>query len=668
MANTLTIRDTTTLAQLDAFLKTETNKDQKLLARHNSQGETVLYAKTKATTLLDRILGRTERRKERARESIEAVFTRFKEENPKQGKVGKDGSDALFHHVGQVLNHKMQHGGVRAGDVREMARAAMTIARALPNGTAEQPLTGPTLRSVGMKPNDPAILTAAQVLATGGKDDSVVSTLGDKIASGFLGKHALIANREKFALSDGSALKHQFKQALTAALDGIQPAPNVDEKRLDRILDLVFNRAAAKMLPDGAVDGTSTSVRISAGKSADLPNITLGGEEYKPTRFLGAGGFGNVYEYASVKNPDEKIALKLTNESTGEAVKEAAKEIRIHQSAYGKGCDQVLGLEGKMRMPDGRIGIALEIAPNGDVHEMSELLGKSIDKATTPGAGKITQNEANLLRLSLLKDMVLGLDHLHRKQHVTHCDFKSPNCFIGTDGTVKVADFGLSLKEGAVTGLDKAVKVDNPFFKAPELLRSERVGDRIDDFAEETVRVEAKREVGKLRELLPLATDKVLQTLATSILEPRRMELKEDRSMLFFDRKVDVWGMGASALHLFTGHSPVDHNSFMAVAADELVAYGANRNNQPLSDPDKNGRPQNGAIGLKTGNQQIDTLLGRMLAPDARDRASPSQLLRDPAFKTKGVGSDEARALIVALKSGDPARISAARQALGRVM
>ena len=54
-----------------------------------------------------------------------------------------------------------------------------------------------------------------------------------------------------------------------------------------------------------------------------------------------------------------------------------------------------------------------------------------------------------------------------------------------------------------------------------------------------------------------------------------------------------------------------------------------------------------------------------MLMPDPRDRWSAGQLLDHPTLRSQGgVDSKEARDLIVAIKSGNPAKISEARKAL----
>jgi serine/threonine protein kinase len=677
MSNNLTITSSTTLAQLNNFLD-DANKSQKILARHDDQGHIVLYAKYKPTTILDRILGRMDRRQERAQQGIQLVFDHFAARNTRTGESGQAGTKALFDHIGQTLSDKAHHGGIRVGDMREMVKATTAVLRALPDGTdapVSQP-RGPSLRTFGMTADAAEISATVRNITGDAKDWDTAAKLGKQMASAFLATNR-DPQRQAFAFSGAFALKSELKQALKAATDDMGGKHKLTDGGYEVFAEHAVNQAAALIFPDGLVDVQST-IQGNHKKDVTLPHIEIGGNEYKPSRFLGEGGYADVYEYVRADDPSSKIAFKLSKIAENDGIKEkaakieeAAREIEVHQSAYGAGCDQILGMKGAVRLPDGRVGIALEIAPNGTVFDMSLTLRNAIGN----GPNKITDAEANILRLTMLKDMARGLEHMHSTQKVTHYDFKSPNCFIGPDGTVKVADFGLSLEkadEHGTTRLDEAGRVDNPYFKAPELMRAEDVRSRLKDLKKETTSVETKQAHAKLKKLLPTAGASVIDALTESVMAPRRDEIREqtlsDRSGLFFGREVDIWGMGAAALELFTGHLPMDHHGFFSQAQRGLEAFGANKNNEPLSDPDQKGRPQEGSIGLRTGNQQIDQFLTDMLRPDPEDRATAKDVINHQIMTTKGIDSPEAKALIVALRGDDPAAIVRARRALANVM
>ncbi|KAF8170301.1 kinase-like domain-containing protein, partial [Mycena galopus ATCC 62051] len=80
-------------------------------------------------------------------------------------------------------------------------------------------------------------------------------------------------------------------------------------------------------------------------------------------------------------------------------------------------------------------------------------------------------------RVSLITDVVMGLDYLHSK-HVVHGDLKTPNILVTPSGRACIADFGLStivdelsLKMTFSTHSGRAGTVR---YQAPELLMNER--------------------------------------------------------------------------------------------------------------------------------------------------------------------------------------------------
>jgi len=676
MANSLTINQHTSARQIEDFLSNDVGQDSRLLARHNSNGDVVLYEKPTPKGLLerlgafvDRALGRTERREQRA---LDTVFTSL---NRVLDNSNSEQKNLLTQRIQQTVNLRQEQGGLTA----KFLGGVLFAARNLPPATERSRAAAgiPSLASLGISSDDPAILAAARTLsAEPGKTDEVVGALTALVLNKFLAGNPDAGEREAFALSDGLTLVSQLESALKAALDKIDPGKAGERLPSFGQLSTAFLANAGKVLPDGVVDNTAREIRWGDKETerAQLSNVKIGGVEYAPVRFLGEGGFANVYEFRSVDNPDLRIALKVTrgleemqnNDDYAKTVKGAGEEINLHRGAYGDGSKEVVGYVGRLRLPDGNVAVAMELAPNGDVHSMGRVLSEAVK------SGQISEGEANTLRLTLLKDMARGLDHMHRTQGMTHYDFKSPNCFIGSDGTAKVGDFGLTMRMEETAGLDRAGgKVDNPIFKAPELLRSEEVSARIDEFTRETVDNVTRPAMERLRDIFPGGPKKdvLLNALSRNVFAEPIRDIESgagsDKSMLFFDRKVDIWGLGSSALEMFTGKGIGEQRRWMNEITDDVTSFGSNRNNRPLSDPDEKGNPKPGSLGLRTGNEQIDDLLTRMLMPDPRDRASASELLSHPALRAQGgVDSREARALIVALSSGDPEKIATARRAL----
>lgn len=675
MPNSITVGDNTSLAQLQTFLANQ-SKGSTLLAKTNDQGETVLYTRSSANIVKQRIFGsdRLQEKQDLARDLMTDVFKRFHGEQTFNNESATGAATRLFDHIADNLDERTEQGFVRVKDVRQMIDGVDTVLRALPTRPdpvpPQQAPKGPSLAATGLKTDDAALDDAVTDLASGEDPKKVAGELGTWLALGIMTQNPVFSDREPFAFSTGERLIGDLVSALKGNLNGAQ----ISDDMLTQVATEAFGKATALLLPDRVIDAPLTKVPSANGRFVDLPSITVGGHDYKPTGYLGEGGYGKVYEFTSLTDPTKKIAVKLSNDTSPKAMDEALEEIDLHRGAFGDGCDQVVGFEGALRMPDGRIAIAMELAPHGTVHDFSQVLSDAIATGPQQGPGQITEAEASIVRLTMLLDMATGLEHMHDEQGVTHYDLKGPNCFIGEDGTVKLADFGLSIEGDGPTRSEDAGKIDNPFWKAPELCRQDGLRGRLKDLEKTTFNHDLTQKVSELRQLLPSASEGTLKTLARSILLPRSEELAaataSDRQMLFFERSVDVWGLGATALQLFTGVLPADFSDggFLSESQEMIEKHGANRNNVALADPGPDGKPQGGALGLKTGDPQIDGLLNAMLAPDPRDRPDARQILGHSAMGRDGVGSDEARALIVALKSGDPQKILQARQALGAVM
>jgi len=72
---------------------------------------------------------------------------------------------------------------------------------------------------------------------------------------------------------------------------------------------------------------------------------------------------------------------------------------------------------------------------------------------------------------SYMRDIVLGLDYLHHAVGIAHMDLKPENLLKAADGTVKIADFGVSFI-GKTQNRNSSQKriVGTPAFIAPEML------------------------------------------------------------------------------------------------------------------------------------------------------------------------------------------------------
>lgn len=84
--------------------------------------------------------------------------------------------------------------------------------------------------------------------------------------------------------------------------------------------------------------------------------------------------------------------------------------------------------------------------------------------------------------LSLAHQMLMGLDHLHRKG-VIHRDVKPENILVDEDGHLRLIDLGVSRIERMSHEQETAVPIGTPSYMAPELIRHQPVDERADIYS-----------------------------------------------------------------------------------------------------------------------------------------------------------------------------------------
>ncbi|KAF4971349.1 hypothetical protein FSARC_1781 [Fusarium sarcochroum] len=174
-------------------------------------------------------------------------------------------------------------------------------------------------------------------------------------------------------------------------------------------------------------------------------------KDYRLGECLGKGAFGSVYKAFNWGN-GEAVAvkqIKLADLPKSE-LRMIESEIDLLKNLHH---DNIVKYIGFVKSVDA-LNIILEYCENGSLH--------SICKAY----GKFPENLVGVYMTQVLQ----GLQYLH-DQGVIHRDIKGANILTTKDGTVKLADFGVSTSTLA-GGQDKEAQVvGTPYWMAPEIIQ-----------------------------------------------------------------------------------------------------------------------------------------------------------------------------------------------------
>ena len=204
----------------------------------------------------------------------------------------------------------------------------------------------------------------------------------------------------------------------------------------------------------------STPAPRAVPRASAAAMATIGG--YQLLRRLGQGGMGAVWEAEHLET-GRRVALKLLSPKlapTEDTIQRFLREARLAASLSHPRSTFVFGAGEHNRQPF----IVMELMPGRTlqdvVHEEGPIpVQRAVDYAL---------------------DVIEGLEAAHALG-VIHRDVKPSNCFLDSDGRVKVGDFGLSksLKTDAQLTTTGAF-LGTPMFAAPEQLRGGEVDKRTD--------------------------------------------------------------------------------------------------------------------------------------------------------------------------------------------
>ena len=184
---------------------------------------------------------------------------------------------------------------------------------------------------------------------------------------------------------------------------------------------------------------------------------------YEVTGRIGAGGMGTVYRavHQGLGMPRALKILPPHLAADTSLVERFSREARTAARLRHTNVVQIYDIGHE----DGLHFIAMELVP-----------GKNLDEIVR-GEGALSFPRA----IQLLRQLAAALDAAHA-HGIVHRDVKPANAIVSPKEQLVLVDFGIALAEGGVS-LTRAGAIGTAEYMAPELLRGERSGPSVDQYA-----------------------------------------------------------------------------------------------------------------------------------------------------------------------------------------
>ncbi|XP_063037545.1 serine/threonine-protein kinase PAK 3-like [Melospiza melodia melodia] len=178
--------------------------------------------------------------------------------------------------------------------------------------------------------------------------------------------------------------------------------------------------------------------------------------KYTAFEELGRGGFGAVYKALDTSS-GQQVAIKIMSLEEEMSEELAANEILAMRDNRSPNIVTYLD----SYLVDAELWLAMEFMDGGTLFDVL--------RAVYLEEGQIG---------AVCQECLQGLHFLHSRQ-VIHRDIKSCNVLVGTDGSVKLGDFGLCAQLSPEHS-KRSSSVGTPSWMAPEVVRGEAYGPKVD--------------------------------------------------------------------------------------------------------------------------------------------------------------------------------------------
>lgn len=278
---------------------------------------------------------------------------------------------------------------------------------------------------------------------------------------------------------------------------------------------------------------------------------------------------------------------------------ESIREIATHR-ALSKQSDRVVKYVDSYLDDNDKRHLIMEYCPHGDLAQVAGRLDDYEKKLVSEGK---TKNEArdrvwNLKRL-LAYDLLRDLADIHQAGYV-HRDVKPENFALAKNGSLKIMDFGTTVKEGSFIIDDPVVQ---PRFASPEALKH---GRAVNDSGRPRRARERELLGGRTRPQIPKGERERIKVQALA---------DHPKPALAANSSADMFSAGSTLFKLFTGSLP--YESEFSNDVEEAVINGRRANPKLLSPRRSPG---------------LQNMLDRLMTADPEQRPSASEMLKDPLF------------------------------------
>ncbi|RMC10993.1 hypothetical protein DUI87_12185 [Hirundo rustica rustica] len=286
-------------------------------------------------------------------------------------------------------------------------------------------------------------------------------------------------------------------------LDENDQAPMVWDKDDGHLLAWDVNRGhpvpweeESEHLPAWEVDSER---RVAWKDDGNIVSVGEPAEKYLELEQIGQGAFGTVY--------------KGLDRATGGEV--AMKKMSLREKNRERAVNEILVLKDKKNpniinsldsfLVDGDLWLVMEYMDGGTLQD--------VVRQTRMAEGEMA---------AVSQECLQGLDFLHSNQ-VIHRDLKSSNILLGMDGSVKLADFGLSAQLSPEQDQCSSM-VGTAHWMAPEVVTSSPYGPKADIWSFGIVTIEmVEGEPPYFKQTGAMARALIRQNGTPQLQEPRRL-------------------------------------------------------------------------------------------------------------------------------------------------